>query len=191
MIHILPDPVLRKRAARIENVDDEIRILAADMLDTMYAAAGIGLAAPQIGVLKRIVVMDLAREEEDPAPLVLINPEIIWKSEELASYDEGCLSIPDYYEDVVRPKKVKVRFVDLKGISHEVEDDGLFATCVQHEIDHLDGVLFIDYLSKLKRSMVIKKFTNSARRDGGGPIMPEPRPRKKRKNNDGVANGAA
>jgi peptide deformylase len=179
-IHILPDPVLRERAAEIIDADEKVKALAQDMIDTMYAAAGIGLAGPQIGVLQRIVVMDLAREDEDPQPVVLLNPEITEESDELSSYEEGCLSIPDYYEEVTRPAKIKFRYMDLDGNTHERDADGLLATCVQHEIDHLNGVLFIDYLSKLKREMVVRKFTKNARKHGGEPIMPEPRPRRKR-----------
>ena len=163
-ILVLPDQRLRQVADEIPEVDESIRQLAADMLETMYAAPGIGLAAIQIGVPQRVVTMDLAKKEDEKEPQVFINPEIVWSSEEKSIYDEGCLSIPEYYEEVERPQKVKVKFLDLDGKAHEIEADGLLATCLQHEIDHLNGVLFIDHLSKLKRDMVIKKFKKAAKR---------------------------
>jgi peptide deformylase len=134
------------------------------MLETMYEAPGIGLAAIQIGVPQRLITMDLAKKEGPPNPLVFINPEVVWSSEEKSTYEEGCLSIPEYYEEVERPAKVRVRFTDLDGKVHEEEAEGLFATCIQHEIDHLNGVLFVDHLSKLKRDRVLKKFTKAAKR---------------------------
>ena len=143
-----------------------MRKLAEDMFETMYEAPGIGLAAIQIGVPQRLITMDLAKKEgpRQPRPRVFINPEILWSSEEKSTYEEGCLSIPEYYEEVERPAKVRVRFTDLDGKVHEEEAEGLFATCIQHEIDHLNGVLFVDYLSKLKRDRVLKKFTKAAKR---------------------------
>ena len=156
-ILIVPDPRLKKECAPVEKVDDEIRELLNDMLETMYAAPGIGLAAPQIGVMKRVVVMDVSDDKEKPEPLKLINPEIIWESEETSVYQEGCLSIPEQYADVERPAEVGMRYMDENGETHEIEADGLLATCIQHEIDHLDGILFTDYLSALKRNMIIKK----------------------------------
>jgi len=156
-ILIVPDPRLKKECAPVTEVNDEIRQLLDDMLETMYAAPGIGLAAPQIGVMKRVVVMDVSDEKDKPEPLKLINPEIIWESEELAVYQEGCLSIPEQYADVERPAEVGMRYMDENGKEHEIEADGLLATCIQHEIDHLDGVLFTDYLSALKRNMILKK----------------------------------
>ncbi len=135
-----------------------------DMFETMYDAPGIGLAAIQIGVQKRVVTMDLSKKDDPHEPRVFINPEIVWSSEEKAVYEEGCLSIPEYYEEIERPAEVKVKYLDLEGQPREVEAKGLLATCLQHEIDHLDGVLFIDYLSKLKRSRVLKKFTKAAKR---------------------------
>lgn len=162
---ILPDSRLRLVSAPVGAVDDEIRKLADDMLETMYAAPGIGLAAIQVGVPKRLITMDVSKKDEPKAPMVLIDPEIVWKSDALSVYEEGCLSIPEYYEDVERPAEVVVRFTDRDGARHEVRGDGLFATCVQHEIDHLDGVLFIDYLSRLKRERVVKKFQKAAKRD--------------------------
>jgi len=165
-IIILPDRRLRLVSEPIEAVDTGIRRLADDMFETMYDAPGIGLAAIQVGVAKRLITMDLARKDEDKKPEVYINPEIVWSSEELSIYEEGCLSIPEYYEDVERPTRVKVRYLDLEGAARELEAEGLLATCLQHEIDHLNGVLFIDHLSKLKRSRVIKKFTKAAMRAG-------------------------
>ena len=160
----IPDPVLRQKSAPVEAVTDAVRRFAEEMLKTMYEAPGIGLAAIQVGEPRRIITLDVAREEEPRSPLVLINPEILWHSEEERSvYEEGCLSIPDYYAEVERPSKVRVRYLDLDGNSQEHEADGLLATCVQHEIDHLNGVLFIDYISKLKRDLVVKKFTKAAR----------------------------
>jgi peptide deformylase len=161
----LPDPRLRQVSAPVKIVDDELRRLAADMFETMYDAPGIGLAAIQVGVPQRIVTMDLAKKDEPKDPRVLVNPEVLWRSDEKATHEEGCLSIPEYYEEVERPAKVKVRYQDLDGKVHEVDAEGLLATCLQHEIDHLNGVLFIDHISKLKRSMVIKKFTKAAKRE--------------------------
>jgi peptide deformylase len=157
-ILILPDPRLRAVADPIVEVDEEIRRLARDMLETMYDAPGIGLAAPQIGELKRIVVMDLAKEDEPRNPIVMINPEILKFSEETVTTEEGCLSIPELYYDVERPAEVTVRYTDLDGKVQETEAKDRFAICVQHELDHLDGVLYIDYLSRLKRDRVLKKF---------------------------------
>ncbi len=156
-ILIVPDPRLKKECEPVEAVNDEIKTLLDDMLETMYAAPGIGLAAPQIGVMKRVVVMDVSDDKDKPEPLKLINPEIIWESEETSIYQEGCLSIPEQYADVERPAEVGMRYMDENGETHEIEADGLLATCIQHEIDHLDGVLFTDYLSALKRNMIMKK----------------------------------
>jgi len=156
-ILIVPDPRLKKECEPVEEVNDEIKTLLNDMLETMYAAPGIGLAAPQIGVMKRVVVMDVSDDKDKPEPLKLINPEIIWESEETSVYQEGCLSIPEQYADVERPAEVGMRYMDENGETHEIEADGLLATCIQHEIDHLDGVLFTDYLSALKRNMILKK----------------------------------
>jgi peptide deformylase len=187
-IRIIPDSVLRQVAEPVAVVDDAVRKLLDDMLETMYDAPGIGLAAPQIGVLKRLVVLDVAHREreiakgetgehdasetddddvvpvKDRRPKCLVNPEITWSSEELRSYTEGCLSIPDYYEDVVRPARVRVTYLDRNGERQEEEAEGIYAICLQHEIDHLNGVLFIDHLSKLKRDRVNKKFAKLARR---------------------------
>jgi peptide deformylase len=163
-IIILPDRRLRLISEPVGRIDDAVRQLVDDMFETMYDAPGIGLAAIQVGVPKRIVTMDLSRNEEAKAPQVFINPEILWRSEERATYDEGCLSIPEYYEEVERPAQVKVKYLDLEGLAHEIEANGLLATCIQHEVDHLDGILFIDHLSKLKRSRVLKKFSKAAKR---------------------------
>ncbi|RDJ25011.1 peptide deformylase [Bosea caraganae] len=163
---ILPDAVLRQVSAPVEAVTPEIKALAADMLETMYDAPGIGLAAIQIGVPKRVVTIDLAKtDEEEKTPIVFVNPEITWSSEEMNTHEEGCLSIPEYYEEVDRPARVKVRYLDLDGKQQEIEADGLLATCIQHEIDHLNGVLFIDHLSRLKRERVTKRFAKAARRE--------------------------
>ncbi|MEN3930129.1 peptide deformylase [Microvirga sp. W0021] len=163
---ILPDSQLRLKSQPVETITDEIRTLAEDMLETMYDAPGVGLAAIQIGVPKRVVTIDVADEEEKPEPLVLINPEIIASSEETKLYQEGCLSIPEYYAEVERPAEVTFRYMDLDGKIIEREADGLLAVCVQHELDHLNGVLFIDHLSRLKRELVIRKFTKIAKREG-------------------------
>jgi peptide deformylase len=136
------------------------------MFETLYAAPGIGLAGIQVGVAKRVIIMDLSKKDDTRKPEVFINPEITWASEEKSSYEEGCLSIPEYYEEVERPAQVRVRFTDLDGKVHEEDAEGLFATCIQHEIDHLNGVLFVDYLSKLKRDRVLKKFSKAAKRTG-------------------------
>ncbi|MGR9273047.1 peptide deformylase [Rhizobium leguminosarum] len=160
---ILPDPVLRQLSKPIERVDSDLQRLADDMLETMYDAPGIGLAAIQIGVPRRMLVIDISREGEEKQPQVFINPEIVKSSDERSVYEEGCLSIPDYYAEVERPAVVSVKYLDLNGKEQIVEADGLLATCLQHEIDHLNGVLFIDYISRLKREMVIKKFTKAAK----------------------------
>jgi peptide deformylase len=165
-ILILPDKRLRQVAEPVKKIDAGIRTLVEDMFETMYAAPGIGLAATQIGIKKRVFTIDLAKKEEPKNPRVFINPEIVWSSDETAIYEEGCLSIPETYNDVERPAQVKVKYLDLEGALHEVEANGLLATCLQHEIDHLNGILFIDHLSKLKRDRIIKKFTKAAKRAG-------------------------
>ncbi|MEM6463175.1 MAG: peptide deformylase [Pseudomonadota bacterium] len=162
-IVVIPDPVLRTKSEPIESVDEEIRRLADDMLETMYDAPGIGLAAIQVGIPRRMLVIDCSKEDEDKDPLVFINPQIVAQSDDRSAYEEGCLSIPDYYAEVERPSEVTVDYVDRDGNKQQLEADGLLATCLQHEIDHLNGVLFIDHISKLKRSMVIKKFTKIAK----------------------------
>ena len=167
-ILILPDKRLRKVSEPVKKIDASVRKLIEDLFETMYAAPGIGLAAIQVAQPLRLITMDLAKREENgestPKPRVFINPEILSSSEEMSVYEEGCLSIPEYYEEVERPAKVRVRFTDLDGKVHEEDAEGLFATCIQHEIDHLNGVLFVDYLSKLKRDRVMKKFSKAAKR---------------------------
>src|SRR6201995_2890538 len=167
-IIILPDKQLRLVSKPIEKVTPDIRRLAHDMFETMYAAPGIGLAAIQVAQPLRLITMDLAKKNEEgestPQPRVFINPEILSSSEETSVYEEGCLSIPEYYEEVERPARVRLRYTDLDGKLHEEDAEGLYATCIQHEIDHLNGVLFIDYLSKLKRDRVQKKFSKAAKR---------------------------
>ncbi len=160
----LPDKRLRLVSEPVKRIDSSLRKLVEDMFETMYAAPGIGLAAIQIGVAKRVVTVDLSKKEEDREPQVFINPEITWTSAAKETREEGCLSIPEYYEEVERPAQVKVKYLDLDGSAHELEADGLFATCLQHEIDHTNGVLFIDHISKLKRDRVIKKFTKAAKK---------------------------
>ncbi|WP_092045473.1 peptide deformylase [Methylobacterium pseudosasicola] len=162
---ILPDAVLRRNSDPVGPITPEIRTLVADMFETMYDAPGVGLAAIQVGVAKRVVTIDTSKEEGVRDPRVFIDPEIVWSSEEKRVYDEGCLSIPEYYAEVERPDRVRVKFRDLDGNEQEIEADGLLATCIQHEIDHLNGVLFIDHISKLKRDRVIKRFTKAAKRD--------------------------
>jgi peptide deformylase len=168
-IIIIPDKQLRLVSKPVETVNAEIRKLADDMLETMYDAPGIGLAAIQIAQPLRLITMDIAKRDSDseeeikPRPRVFINPEILSSSEEMSVYEEGCLSIPEYYEEVERPARVRIRFLDLDGKVHEEDAEGLYATCIQHEIDHLNGVLFVDYLSKLKRDRVMKKFTKAAK----------------------------
>lgn len=174
-IIILPDKRLRSVSAPVATIDAAIRALVGDMFETMYDAPGVGLAAIQVAVPLRVVVMDLSKREESAKPQVFINPEIVWRSDDPSVYEEGCLSIPDIHEDVERPARVKVKYLDLDGNPQEAEADGLFATCIQHEVDHLNGVLFIDHISKLKRDRIVKKFGKAAKRaerepaDGGQP----------------------
>jgi len=163
-IIILPDKRLRSVSKPVVAIGDEIRTLVADMFETMYEAPGIGLAAIQVGVPARVIVMDLSKREAEAEPRVFINPEITWSSEEQSLYEEGCLSIPDVHEDVERPARVKIRYLDLEGKPHEEDAEGLFATCIQHEVDHVNGVLFVDHISKLKRERIIKKFTKAAKK---------------------------
>ncbi len=153
-----PDPRLKKKSKPVASVDADVRQLMDDMIETMYAAPGIGLAAPQVGVLSRVIVLDIDREDVKTGPLFLANPEIVEASDEDVTYEEGCLSVPEYYSDVARPAKVRVRYLDRDGQKQEMACEGLLATCVQHEIDHLDGVLFIDHISSLKRNMILRKL---------------------------------
>ncbi len=159
----LPDPILRKISEPIERVDAELLKLADDMLETMYAAPGIGLAAIQVAVPKRLIVLDVSEEDEERSPIVMINPEIVARGDELRPHEEGCLSIPDVLVDIERPGTVKIRYIDREGKEQILDAEGLLATAVQHEIDHLEGKLIIDFLSRLKRDMVIKKFKKLAK----------------------------
>ena len=164
----LPDPKLRLVSKKIERVDDSLRRLIDDMIETMHEAPGVGLAAIQVAEPIRLLVVDVAKKEEAPDPQAFINPEIVWSSEERSTYEEGCLSIPEYYAEVERPASVRARALDREGKMKEVLAEGLLATVLQHEIDHLDGVLFIDHISKLKRDRVIKKFQKAAKRSAEG-----------------------
>ena len=161
----LPDKRLRLKSEPIKRIDATIRKLVDDLFETMYEAPGIGLAAIQIGVPRRVVTMDLSKKEDDHKPQTFINPEVIWKSAETSKYEEGCLSIPEFYEEVERPAQVKVKYLDIDGNAQEIEASGLLATCLQHEIDHINGVLFIDYISKLKRDRIVKKFAKAAKKE--------------------------
>ena len=164
-IIIAPDPRLKQIAAPVARVDDEIRRLMDDMLETMYQAPGVGLAAPQVGVLKRVIVVDASAKDEERAPLRMANPELIEVSEEDAAYEEGCLSLPEHYAEVVRPAQVRVRYLDHEGEIRELDAEGLQGTCVQHEMDHLDGILFVDHLSALKRNMILRKLIKAKKAD--------------------------
>ena len=157
-ILVEPDPILRKKCESLEKVDDQVRKLMDDMLETMYKAPGIGLAAIQLGILKRIVVIDISKENEKQNPLFLINPVITKKSKNTSIYEEGCLSIPGQFAEIERPAECTLRYINYQRKNKELKADGLLATCIQHEVDHLDGILFIDYLSKLKKDMIIKKL---------------------------------
>jgi peptide deformylase len=157
-ILIAPDPRLKATCKPVERVDGEIRRLMDDMLETMYVAPGIGLAAPQVGVPVRVIVVDVAREDEPPQPLRMANPELLWVSDEDAVYNEGCLSLPEHYADVARPARCRVRYLDHENEIREIEADGLLATCIQHEMDHLDGILFVDHISALKRNIILRKL---------------------------------
>ncbi|MDA9554115.1 peptide deformylase [Emcibacteraceae bacterium] len=159
----VPDPLLKKVSEPVEKVDDKVRAFLDDMLETMYAAPGIGLAAVQVGKLWRILVIDIASDDEEPNPMYFINPVITWTSEEFNTYNEGCLSIPEQYADVERPAECKVDFIDYNGDEKEIHADGLLATCIQHEMDHLNGVVFIDYLSKIKRGIYVRKVKKLVR----------------------------
>lgn len=159
----VPNPVLKQVSTPVAAVDDDLRLLMDDMLETMYAAPGIGLAAIQVGVPKQVIVMDLARQDEPPQPRYFVNPEILWASEETAPYEEGCLSVPEVYDEVDRPARVKLRYLDYNGQEVVEDAEGLFAVCIQHEMDHLKGVLFIDYLSRLKRERAVARVRKLAR----------------------------
>jgi peptide deformylase len=157
-IIIAPDPRLKVKCKPVAKVDAKVARLMDDMLETMYAAPGIGLAAPQVGVAQRVIVLDVAREEEKPAPLRMANPELVWISDEDTTYNEGCLSLPEHYADVVRPKAIRVRYLDHQNEIRELAAEGLLATCIQHEMDHLDGILFVDHITALKRNIILRKL---------------------------------
>ena len=158
-----PDPRLRRKCAPVEAVDDGVRRLMDDMLETMYAAPGVGLAAPQVGIDRRVIVVDVTREDEQRTPYRMANPEVVQVSDSLANYEEGCLSLPQHYEEVTRPDRARIRFLDEAGGAREIEVEGMLATCIQHEIDHLDGILFVDHISKLKRDMIMRKLAKAKR----------------------------
>jgi peptide deformylase len=162
-----PDPRLKLKAKPVKAVDAEMRRLMDDMLETMYAAPGIGLAAPQVGVARRVLVVDSPGEDQKPRPMKIANPEILWRSEELATYNEGCLSLPEHYADVSRPAKIRLRYVDYENELRELEVEGLLATCIQHEMDHLEGVLFVDHISALKRGIILRKLAKLKRQKAG------------------------
>ncbi len=162
-IIVAPDPRLKVKAKQLPRVDAAARRLMDDMLETMYAAPGIGLAAPQVGVTKRVIVLDAAREGEKPQPLKIANPELLWVSDELMTASEGCLSLPEHYADVERPKAIRLRYLDYEDEIRELEAEGLLATCIQHEMDHLDGVLFVDHLSAVKRGIILRKLAKAKR----------------------------
>ena len=157
-IIVAPDPRLKVKAKPVAAVDEQVRRLMADMLETMYAAPGIGLAAPQVGVAQRIIVVDTAKDGDKPNPLRMANPELTWVSDEDAVFNEGCLSLPEHYADVVRPKAIKVRYLDHENEIRELEAEGMLATCIQHEMDHLEGILFVDHLTALKRNIILRKL---------------------------------
>ena len=154
-----PNEILRKKSLPVDNVDKDLQILMDDMLDTMYAAPGIGLAAIQVGIPKRVIVLDIEQKEGEKKPLFFVNPEIIQKSKNLSTYEEGCLSVPGQFAEIDRPDKCHIKYLDYYGEKKEIKAEGMLATCIQHEMDHLEGILFIDYLSKLKKSMIIKKLS--------------------------------
>jgi peptide deformylase len=158
-----PDPRLKLKAKPVKAVDAEVRRLMDDMLETMYVAPGIGLAAPQVGIARRVLVVDISRDDEPRRPLRIANPEILWRSEELATFSEGCLSLPEHYADVSRPAKIRIRYLDHENELRETEMEGLLATCVQHEMDHLEGVLFVDHISALKRGIILRKLAKLKR----------------------------
>lgn len=170
----LPDPMLRQTSDPIHNVDAELRALIEDMFDTMYDAPGIGLAAVQVAVPKRLLVLDVSKGETPPNPMAFLNPEIVWSSQVLSTHEEGCLSIPEEYAEVERPAEIRLRFLDRDGAEGEMTAEGLLATCLQHEIDHLNGVLFIDHLSRLKRGLIVKRAKKQAKLDAPS-ARPAPR----------------
>jgi peptide deformylase len=156
-----PDPILKTKCDKVAEVDDAVRRLMDNMLETMYDAPGVGLAAPQVGVKRRVIVVDCARADEEPRPIRMVNPELLGVSKETAVNEEGCLSLPSHYADVTRPAEARIRYLDETGTSREIEVYGLLATCVQHEIDHINGILFVDHISALKRNMILKKMVKA------------------------------
>jgi peptide deformylase len=160
---VAPDPRLKIKAKRVAQVDSTVRRLMDDMLETMYVAPGIGLAAPQVGEALRVIVVDVARDDEEKQPLRMANPEILWRSDELATYNEGCLSLPEHYADVTRPASIRVRYLDHENEIREMTAEGLLATVIQHETDHLEGVLFVDHISPLKRNIILRKLAKTKR----------------------------
>ena len=165
-IVIEPDPILRKKSSLIENVDDQVRKLMDDMLLTMYEAPGIGLAAVQVGILRRVIVIDISKDDQKKKPIFLVNPKIVLRSKKTSIYEEGCLSLPGHFAEIERPKECEVNYIDYHGKERKLKAKGLLSTCIQHEVDHLDGVLFVDYLSKLKRNMIIKKLVRQKKEIG-------------------------
>ncbi len=160
-IIVAPDPRLKAKCRPVASVDAKVARLMDDMLETMYAAPGIGLAAPQVGVNQRVIVLDVAKDQEPPAPLRMANPELVWVSDEDVVFSEGCLSLPEHYADVTRPAKIRVRYLDHENEIRELEAEGMLATCIQHEMDHLDGILFVDHLSALKRNIILRKLVKA------------------------------
>jgi peptide deformylase len=156
-----PDPILKAKCDKVAEVDEEVRRLMDDMLETMYAAPGVGLAAPQVGVKRRIIVVDCAKADEEPRPMRMVNPELLAVSDDESINEEGCLSLPGHYADVTRPAEARVRYLDETGVTREIEAEGLLATCIQHEIDHINGILFVDHISALKRNMILKKMVKA------------------------------
>ena len=163
-IIIEPDPILRKKSENLEKVDDKLRRLMDDMLNTMYEAPGIGLAAVQIGILKRLIVIDISKNNQKKNPLFIVNPKIIFKSKNTSTHEEGCLSLPGHFAEIERPSECHLEYLDYNGKKKKLKAKGLLSTCIQHEVDHLDGILFIDYLSKLKKDMIIKKLIKQKKR---------------------------
>ena len=174
-IIVAPDPRLKLISAPVEAVDGEIRALMDDMLETMYRAPGIGLAAPQVGIEKRIIVLDVSKNG-DKRPYKMINPELLWKSDETVAYEEGCLSLPDHYAEVTRPNAIRVRYLDERGEGRELDAEDLLATCIQHEMEHLDGILFVDHVSALKRNMILRKLAKAKKSAGPQTAAPAPAP---------------
>ena len=167
-----PDPRLKVTSSPVEQIDDEVRALLDDMLETMYQAPGIGLSAVQVGITKRIITIDVTEEDEEgerkSAPLFMVNPEIVWFGEEVSLYDEGCLSLPEHFAEIERPEEIKVTFVDYHGKEQEIDAEGLLSRCIQHEMDHLEGILFVDRLSLVKRNMILRKLTKARRQQAAG-----------------------